>query len=459
MYRMYKYRLCPNKTQLKALASSLETHRRLYNSALEDRIAAYKNDKKTLRCSHQYKTYSAIRNQQIDDLKNGKDGPHWMAHISAVSMRDTIARLDLAFDAFFRRLKNGEDPGFPRFRGRDRYDSIPFNNYNSGCVLLDPCGDPVFCDSEDGVTKGFKLKLFGIGKIRVRLHRPIQGKIKAVVVKREGVHWFVVFSCDLGPIIVEPSKGPCVGIDVGLESFYTTSNGRHEKNPRYLKSVLPKLRRQQRSLSRKRKKSKNREKCKRRLVILHTKVKNNRKEHHYKASLKLIRRFGTICVENLNVKDMIKNGKFSRSIGDAGWSSFISILKCKAESAGVRVISVEPRGTSQECSQCGQVVNKDIRERMHKCPHCGLKIHRDVNAARNILARGLARTEPAEVNVTHKRKRPPRSSKPSDIVCRERSSKMAVHNEHKTDTSRRASDKLLTRKEFRCEGRQQISGV
>lgn len=438
MYRMYKYRLCPNKTQIAALQSSLETHRRVYNSALADRIAEYQISGKTLRQAQQYKVYAAKRNVQIKDLKDGKDGPHWMAHIAAVSMRDTIKRLDKAFDAFFRRIKRGEKPGFPRFRGRDRYDSIPFDNYDSGCVLIDPSGRSVY-GVTDGGSRGYKLRMFGIGSIKVRLHRPVQGTIKTATVCRESDHWYVVFSCVIDDQAPRTSTNPPIGIDVGLESFYTTSDGEHEPNPRFLKKVLPKLRRVQRSLSRKQKDGKNRTKCKKRVSRMHAKVKNCRKEFHHQSSLRLVRRYGVICAEDLNVKEMIKNGKFSRSISDAGWSGFLMTLACKAESAGVSVVKVDPRGTSQECSGCGEVVPKDITVRKHDCPHCGLKLHRDVNAARNILARGLARTGPAGDNVGHEAERTPRSPNTTD-VC-ERLPKTQQTRTKKTPTARGKSAK------------------
>jgi putative transposase len=412
MRRSFKYRLMLNATQAATMAASLETHRRVYNAALAKRKDRYEVKKETLRLKHQYPTFAAERNRQIDDEKAGGDGPHWYAHISAVSMRDTIKRLDKAFDAFFRRVKTKQNPGYPRFKGRDRYDSIPFDNYNSGAVLLSPDGKPVFGKMEDGASlQGYRLKLFGVGAVRVKLHRPINGRIKTVTVKREADNWYVVFSCDLGDVMIEPSTLPAVGIDVGLKHFLTTSEGSHEPNPRYLKAELPELRRRQRSLCRKKKGGMNRRKAKRRVAKLHARIKNLRKEHHYQVACRLVLAYGLIAAESLNVQGMMRNSRLARAIGDAGWTGFLGILKGKAEKAGVSVVEVDAKYTSQDCSGCGQEVRKLLSED-HKCPHCGLKMNRDHNAALNILARGLGRTGPTGVNVDHQVKRRPRKASP-----------------------------------------------
>lgn len=399
MRRAYKYRLYPNANQERELRVSLETHRRIYNQALAERKEAYEKEQETLRLAQQYPAFAERRNADIAAQKAGEEGPHWLARISAVSMRDTIKRLDKAFDAFFRRLKAGEKPGYPRFKGRDRYDSIPWDNYGSGAVLSDPSGHAVFGDMADAAElRGCRLRLFGIGSIKAKLHRPIKGKIKTVTVKRAGDKWFVTFSCDLGDVEIEPSTNPAIGIDVGLESFLTTSQGEQVQNPRYLKEELPALRQLNRKIAlhdgqKKAKRqypkrgSKRREKAKRKLRRLHERIANLRKEHHHQTALKLVRRFGFIAVESLNVRGMLRNDRLSRAIGDAGWSGFLLILKSKAESAGVQVVEVDPRGTSQECSGCGQTVFKELSVRRHDCPCCGLSLHRDENAARNILAR------------------------------------------------------------------------
>jgi putative transposase len=300
-----------------------------------------------------------------------------------------MRRLDKAFAAFFRRVKAGEDPGYPRFKGRDRFDSIEFPAYGDGIKLIDD-----------------KLRVTNVGLIKVKLHRPLEGKIKTVTLKREAGHWYVVFSCDLGPVEVEPSTNPPVGIDVGLESFLTTSDEDRRPgaapqypNPRYQKTALPALRRAQRSLARKRKGGKNRRKSRRKVAKIHARVARLRQEHHHQVALKLVRRYGFIAAESLNIRGMLKNGRLARSISDAGWSGFLLTLRHKAESAGVEYVEVDARGTSQECPDCGRVVNKDLSQRWHSC-ECGCSLHRDEASARVVLARGLlARTGPVGDNV------------------------------------------------------------
>jgi putative transposase len=282
-----------------------------------------------------------------------------------------------------RRVKAGENPGYPRSKGRDRFDSIEFPAYGDGIKLIDG-----------------KLRVQHVGMVKVKLHRPIEGKIKTVALKREAGHWYAVFSCDLGPVEVEPSANPPVGIDVGLESFLTTSDGEQEPNPRYQKEALPALRRAQRALARKRTGGKNRRKSKREVAKIHARVARLRREHHHQVALKLVRRYGFIAAESLSVTNLLKNGQLARSISDAGWSGFLGTLRHKAESAGVAYVEVDARGTSQQCSGCGAEVGKDLSVRRHDCGHCGLSLHRDENAARNILARGLlARTGPVGGNV------------------------------------------------------------
>jgi putative transposase len=370
--KAFKYRLFTGANQERELDIALETHRRLYNAYLDYRELAYSQHGVTLSyvdCSRWFKGQR-------------RTNP-FFARINFSSAQATMRRLDKAFAAFFRRVKAGQDPGFPRFRGRDRFDSIEFPAYGDGIKLIEG-----------------RLRVTNVGLIKVKLHRPIEGKIKTVTLKREAGHWYAVFSCDLGPVEVKPSTNPPVGIDVGLESFFTTSGGDREPNPRYQKTALAELRRAQRSLARKRKGGKNRRKSKRKVAKIHARVARLRREHHHQVALKLVRRYGLIAVESLNVQGMLKNDRLARSISDAGWSGFLLTLRSKAESAGVAFVEVDARGTSQRCSACGSEVRKGLSVRQHDCPHCGLSLHRDENAARNILARGLlARTGPVGGNV------------------------------------------------------------
>lgn len=372
MFRIFKYRLWTTPDQERELSIQLETHRRLWNAALEQRKAAWEAEKRTISRIDQEKWFATEKKSNA-----------FYARINAHSAYATLKRLDLAFAAFFRRVKAGKTPGYPRFKARDRFHSFTFKACGGGTKLT-----------------GSRLYVQHVGTIRAKLHRPVEGRIKTTTIKREAGKWYVSFACDLGDVKVEPSTLPPVGIDVGLESFLTTSEGEKVDNPRYLKHDLPELRRKGRAIARKKRGGTNRRKAVSRLARIHAKVSNLRKEHHHKIALSLVRRYGLIAVEGLSVVGMLRSGRISRAIADAGWSGFIGVLKCKAESAGASVVEVNPCGTSQECSGCGEVVKKELKVRRHRCPHCHLDIDRDHNAAINILARaGPDRAGPAGLNV------------------------------------------------------------
>lgn len=372
MRRAFKYRLRTNANQERELATMRETHRRLYNACLDERKTAYESDGVTVKYTEQSAEFTAAR----------KTNPFY-ARINFSSAQATMRRLDKAYKAFFRRVKAGEeDPGFPRFKGRDRFDSVEFPSFGDGIKLNDS-----------------KLKIQHVGQVPVILHRPIEGRIKTVTIKHEAGKWYAVFSCELPDVPILPNDRPPVGIDVGLESFLTASDGKKEPNPRYLKDALPEVRRKARAVSRKRKESKNRRKAKRQLAKVHVRVKNLRKEHHHQTAFKLVRRYGFIVAESLNIAGMLKNGRLARSISDAGWNGFLLTLRCKAENAGIAYVEVNARGTSQRCSGCGQTVPKMLSDRWHECPHCGLSLHRDENSAKEILRLGLlVRNGPVGVN-------------------------------------------------------------
>jgi len=371
MYCAYKFRLYPNRDQMRELDIMLETHRRLYNACLEQRKLAYEQDGISLNYV-----------QQAAWFTNQRKINRWFANINHTSSIGTIIRLDRAFTAFFRHIKCGEKPSYPRFKAQGRFGSVEFPAYGDGIRLM-PTG---------------KLRVQHVGMVKCKVHRPVEGTVKTATLKREGEKWYVILVCDQGEVAVPPSANPPVGVDVGLESFLTTSDGQHEPNPRYLKTELPALHRASRAVSRKKKNGKNHKKAVKRLRWLHAKIKNLRHDHRHKTALNLCRRYGLVAVERLNIKGMVKNRRLSRAIADAAWGGFMATLKHKAERAGVAVVEVNPCGTSQTCSGCGADVPKKLSERMHRCPHCGLVLHRDINAARNILSRALARTEPAGAN-------------------------------------------------------------
>jgi putative transposase len=371
MRRAFKYRLWTNKNQERELAIMLETHRRLYNECLAQKKNAYEAEKKSIKYTDQSSWF-----------KEERKSNEFYSRLNFSSAQATMRRLDKAFRAFFRRIKTGDKPGYPRFKARDRFNSIEFPSHGDGIRL-----------KED------RLRVQHVGIIRVKLHRHVCGAIKTLTIKRECDKWYLVVSCEISNIAKLINHLPAIGIDVGISHFLTTSDGEHIANPNFLKAELPKLRKQQRSVSRKTKLGKNRRKAVRKVQKTHTKIKNVRREFHHKTANEIIRQYGFIAMESLSINAMLRNRRLARSISDVAWASFQNILSYKAESAGATVIGVDPKSTSQACSNCGQIVQKGLSVRVHKCS-CGLVLDRDINAARNILQRGIqAWTKPVELKL------------------------------------------------------------
>jgi len=370
MFKAFRYRLEPNVNQARELGIAVETHRRLYNACLEQRKLSYESDKKSVTYTDQSKWFKSERTVNP-----------WFARLNFSSAQATMRRLDKSFAAFFRRVKAKEAPGYPRFKGRDRFDSFTYPSIGDGARL-----------------KGTKLRLQNVGLVRVNLHRPIEGIPKTITVKREADKWYVVIVSDLGDIAAENTNNSAVGIDVGIESFLTTSDGEHIAPLQPLKWRLRKLRVQQRSLCRKRKGSATRAKARKSVARTHATVRNYRRDQHHKIAKKLVDRYGMIAVESLNIKGMSRNRRLARAVLDAGWGQFLQILKHKAESAGVEVVEVNARGTSQTCPKCGAVAKKILKQRQHICS-CGYTAHRDHAAAQVILSRGQGGMHPEGRNV------------------------------------------------------------
>ncbi|MBO8138110.1 MAG: IS200/IS605 family element transposase accessory protein TnpB [Desulfotomaculum sp.] len=362
--RNYKFRIYPNKEQERKLLRWLETCRRIYNTALAQRKEAWEKEKR-----------SVTRKEQQVWLKEAKKENDFFKEVHSQVAQEVLFRVVRASSGFFRRVKNGETPGYPRFKGKGRYKSLTFTQF----------GDGLGVSFQNG-----KLKLSKIGLVKIKLHRYIPCTVKTVNIKRGSTgKWHAVLAVETELKQLETLPGTAAGLDVGLEKFAALSDGCTIENPRYLRKTEKRLKHAQRSLSRKQKGSRNREKARQKLAGLHTKVHNQRRDFLHKESRKLVNAYGLIAVEDLNVKGMVKNRHLAKSISDAGWSEFLAMLCYKAEEAGSRVVKVNPSGTSQECSQCGKTVPKDLSVRVHRCPHCGLVLDRDVNAARNILKRAL----------------------------------------------------------------------
>ncbi len=354
--RSYKYRLYSNKTQETVLISTLETCRRLYNNALVERRDAWKDEQRSV-------TYR----EQQDALPGNKD--EYQQQVHSQVLQNVLRRLRKAFDAFFRRVRNGETPGYPRFKGKERYDSFTYPQ--SGFSL-----------SKDGRH----LKLSKIGPIRIKLNRATEGRVKTCTVKRDVDQWYVMFSCEVESI-TKSHNGPAVGVDVGIKKFATLSDGTIIENPRFLRESEQKIKKRQRRVTRRKKGSNRRKKAKKEVARAHRKVRNQRTDFAHKLSRQLADDHSTIIFEKLNILNMVKNHHLARSIVDASWNKLIQYTTYKAEDAGGKVVLVDPKNTSQMCSRCGMLVKKDLSVRVHSCWNCGLAIDRDLNAALNILNR------------------------------------------------------------------------
>jgi putative transposase len=357
--KTFKYRLKPSKSQRTKLNQALEICRWVFNETLTTRKNTWEQEKKTLSLYDTNKLLTLWK----------RDHPELVSVHSQV-LQNVQERVDLAFKAFFRRVKAGEEPGYPRFRGKGGYDSFTFKQ--SGFELLD-----------NG------LLISKIGAVRIVLHRPIEGRIKTLTVQRDAVgNWYACFACEVEPKPL-PFNELAVGIDVGLESFATLSNGLKIENPRFFRQDEKELAKVQRRLSKAEKGTPERAKRRRAVQHVHQRIANRRKDFAHKLSRELVDSFGMITFENLHIKNMLQNHRLAKSISDAAWSQLIMYTTYKAENAGRVVVLVDPRNTSKMCSCCGTLVEKSLSVRVHQCPVCGLVMDRDENASNNILRLGL----------------------------------------------------------------------
>ena len=360
--KSYKYKLKPTPDQERVLAETLWRCRTLYNTALEERITAYR------RCG-----VTLTRYQQEAELKDLRAELPEYADIHSHILQDVLARLDKTYQAFFRRVKAGQTPGFPRFQGRDRYHSFTYKEYGNGARL----------------DNGF-LVLSKIGRVTVRWSRPLDGTPKTVTISKEGDGWYAILSCADVSAQPLPPTGRETGIDVGLKVFLITADGDVVENPRHYRRGEKKIAKAQRVVLRRKKGSHGRRKAVGNLQRAHQHVQRQRLDFHHKTALKLLRQYDTIYLEDLQVANMVRNRHLAKSISDAAWAQFRSILTYKAACADKRVVAVPPAYTSQDCSGCGTRVPKSLSVRTHVCPSCGLVLDRDENAARNIQWAGQA---------------------------------------------------------------------
>lgn len=370
--KAFKYKLRINRKFVENSEMTLNKCRELYNAAIEERRNAYKFNKSIVTKPHIEKIKVSYKTQ-ANQLSEIKDLRSDLKIVHSQVLQDVLKRSEKAFDGFFRRVKNGEKPGYPRFKGKDRYDSFTYPQ--SGFSL-----------------EGDKLKLSKVGSVRVRLSRPVEGQIKTCTIKRECDGWYVIITAEAPQPQPRPETGDVVGIDLGLEKFATLSTGEKIENPRHLRKAEDSLVKAQQKLSSRKKGSGRRKAAKKIVSKTHRKISNQRKDFAHKLANNFINRFDGIAVEDLNVKGL-QQGNLAKSISDASWSTFTSILNYKAADAGRKVVYVNPKYTSQECSACGQRKKLTLSDRTYHCDSCGLEMDRDHNAAINILVRAEPRLQ------------------------------------------------------------------
>jgi putative transposase len=361
MRKMYEYRIYPTKKQETRLNETLEECRWLYNHLLEKRKEVYDQTGKGLTLYQQQETFPILKAER----------PTLKAIHSQV-LQNVAVRIDLAFKAFSRRVREQiEDPGYPRFKGKGRYDSI---TYPQSGFKIDEQG---------------KLYASVIGHIKIVLHRKIKGKIKTLTIRRSSTgKWYVCFSVECEPERL-PERPEQVGIDIGLKTFATLSTGEEIANPRFFRKEEKALAKAQRKHSKLAKGSPERRKHRKAIARVYERITFRRDNFTHQESRRLVDSFGVIAVEDLRVNRMIHNHCLAKSIHDASWSEFFNKLAVKAEEAGRKYIAVNPAYTSQDCSRCHHRQSIPLSERVYHCPYCHVHLDRDLNAALNICALGL----------------------------------------------------------------------
>ena len=384
MKRTYKYRIYPNKEQCAALQSIFWFYRFLYNSALEERKAYYKKYGKLLSYNAQAAELLEVKRQFQDET----------AMIHSQVLQQVLKTLDTAYSNFFRQIKKGEAAGFPRFKSETSFKSIcfpqPKPDLAGGCVKKLPNN---------------KLKVSGIpGEIKVKWHRELPGEAlaKQVRIVKSAGKYYVAISCENVPQELLAPTGKTVGIDLGLNSFIMTDGGVSFRHPKPYNTSKEKLAFLNKKLARKKRGSNNRKKM---LVALQREnehIRNIREDFQHKVAKQLVMENDVICIEKLNVKGLLakpdkpdathqekaEERSHKNNIQDASWSGFAAKLIYKAESAGRKVIQVDPRYTSMTCSCCGNIQKMPQDVRTYECKACFASLDRDVNAAINIASLG-----------------------------------------------------------------------
>ncbi len=412
--KMYKFRLYPTRNQIGKLEWVLRRCKELYNAIVEECREAYRL------CD-----VSVSYQMQAEQLPEIKEGQPEYQEIHSQVLQDVLKRHDKAMQNFFRRVSEGQNPGYPRFKSNSRYHSFTYPQGGYDLVGL-----PKKKQGEKWEKKTLRLALSKIGQIKIVVHRPIEGKIKTCTLKREGDQWYAIFSVEYAfdPSPVFHPSTEAVGIDVGLKSYAVLSNGVTIDNPRIYRATEEQIKAAHKQLARRARGSHRRNRAKRELSALYRKTRHRRQDFLHQQSRRLVEQYGTLVFEDLQITNMVAKpkpkqdeetgaflpngaaakGGLNKSILDAAWGSFTQVCASKAEEAGCTVVKVSPRNTTQACSGCGSLVPKDLTVRWHSCPQCGCAMDRDENAARNILARYL---HPEIPLVVVKREKKPRTTK------------------------------------------------
>ncbi len=379
MKTSYQYKIKPTKEQALKIDSTLEMLRYQYNYLLAQRFEWYEQNRCPIdRCPlichlPGLKEQPSYYNQKASLVQLKIDRP-WYKSIHSQVLQAVPKKVELAFDRWLKGDISGKKSGRPRFKGKGQYKTFTYTQFKQHHFIKN------------------KITLSKIGDIKVIVHRPIPDgfDIKTVSVTKKADGYYVTLNLDDKTVpTIKPDFNPdnIVGIDVGLIDFYVASDGSIIAAPKHLRKAEHKLKSAQRKVSRRKKGSNRRKKAIQKLGRQYKKVADTRKDFHFKVVKSLLNKYDVVAVEKLNIKGLAKS-RLAKSVNDAGWGQFLSILTVKAENAGLKVITVNPNGTSQECSNCGHKVKKPLSQRMHNCPNCNISLCRDLNASINIKARG-----------------------------------------------------------------------
>lgn len=343
------------------LETSLELCRWVYNETLAMRKTSWDDNQETI------SLYST--NKELTQWK--KDKPE-LKQVHSQVLQNVQVRVDLAFKAFFRRVKNGDKPGYPRFKGKGRYGSFTYPQFGFDII--------------DRRTIQFSK----IGRVKAKIHRPVEGSVKTATIRRYPTgKWYVCYSVEVDKTPVSSMNENAVGIDVGLEKFAVLSDSSYIPNPRWFRQEEKNLAKAQRNMSKTKKGTDDWLRSLKVVHRIHERIFNRRNDFIHKVSRDLVDRYSVIVFEDLNVKEMVQNHHLTKSISDVAWRKLMDATKNKAEWAGSKVVFVDPAYTSQMCSRCGTIVKKELKDRIHECDCCNLKMDRDLNASINILRLGL----------------------------------------------------------------------